>query len=76
LAAEPLGTVADHGSGQGMVALRLDGDGDLIVTPLTLQDSSMLRMLAQANCLIVRPPFAPALGRGDACRVLMLRTIG
>lgn len=54
---------------------RLDGDGDLIVTPLTLQDSSMLRMLAQANCLIVRPPFALALGRGDACRVLMLRTI-
>lgn len=55
---------------------RLGEEGELIVSPLSVQDSSMLRMLARANCLIVRPPFAPELGAGDACRVLMLRPIG
>lgn len=55
---------------------RLGEDGELIVSPLSVQDSSMLRMLARANCLIVRPPFARELGAGDACRVLMLRPIG
>jgi molybdopterin molybdotransferase len=55
---------------------RLGEDGELIVSPLSVQDSSMLRMLARANCLIVRPPFAPEMGAGDACRVLMLRPIG
>jgi molybdopterin molybdotransferase len=33
----------------------------------------MLRMLADANGLIVREPFAPAAAVGAACSVLMLR---
>lgn len=52
--------VADHG-------------GALTATPFGIQDSSMLRMLADAGGLIVREPFAPAAEAGAACRVLMLR---
>ena len=48
-------------------------DGKLVATPFPVQDSSMLRTLAEANALIVRAPFAPAAEKGDACRVLMLR---
>ncbi len=47
--------------------------GALIATPLGIQDSSMLRTLADANGLIVRPPFAAAAIAGEACQVLMLR---
>ncbi|MDH4984558.1 molybdopterin molybdotransferase MoeA [Aminobacter anthyllidis] len=45
----------------------------LIVTPYTIQDSSMLRTLADANCALMREPFAPAAESGSACRVMMLR---
>lgn len=54
---------------------RLDEEGDVIVSPLAMQDSSMLRILARANCLIVRAPYAPAQRSGDPCRILMLRPI-
>ncbi|MER8920437.1 gephyrin-like molybdotransferase Glp [Mesorhizobium sp. M0802] len=47
--------------------------GALVATPFGIQDSSMLRMLADANGLIVREPFAPAAEAGAACSVLMLR---
>jgi molybdopterin molybdotransferase len=47
--------------------------GALTATPLGLQDSSMLRRLADAEGLIVREPFAPAAEAGANCRVLMLR---
>ena len=47
--------------------------GALVATPFGIQDSSMLRMLADANGLIVREPFAPAAAAGAACSVLMLR---
>ncbi|WP_434722679.1 molybdopterin molybdotransferase MoeA [Mesorhizobium sp. RIZ17] len=47
--------------------------GTLVATPFGIQDSSMLRMLADANGLIVRQPFAPAAEAGAECSVLMLR---
>lgn len=47
--------------------------GRLVATPFDIQDLSMLRLLADADGLIVRAPFAPAAQAGDACRVLMLR---
>lgn len=50
-----------------------EDDGVLVATPFGIQDSSMLRMLADANGLIVRAPFAPAAAAGEACSVLMLR---
>jgi molybdopterin molybdotransferase len=52
--------------------LARDSDG-LVATPFTIQDSSMLRLLADAGGLIIREPFAQAAEAGDACRVLLLR---
>jgi molybdopterin molybdotransferase len=45
----------------------------LVAIPFPLQDSSMLRILAQAHCLIIRPPFAPPASAGEICRVIRLR---
>ena len=38
----------------------------------TIQDSSMLRTLARANCLILREPHAPAAETGDSVQILDL----
>lgn len=48
-------------------------NGNRVATPFRVQDSSMLRTLADANAAIIRPPFAGPARAGDACRVLMLR---
>jgi molybdopterin molybdotransferase len=39
-------------------------DGTLDVFPFEVQDSSMMRLLAGADCLVVRPPHAPAVPAG------------
>ncbi len=44
--------------------------GKLVATPFPIQDSSMLSVLADADCLIVRQPFAPAAKTGDAVTVI------
>ncbi|MER8770052.1 molybdopterin molybdotransferase MoeA [Mesorhizobium sp. M0092] len=54
-------------------AVVTDDAGTLVATPFGIQDSSMLKMLADANGLIVRAPFTPAAAAGAACDVLMLR---
>ena len=48
-------------------------DGHSSVRAFDVQDSSMLSVLAAANGLIVREPFAPTAQAGDTVRVLMLR---
>lgn len=48
------------------------GANGLIAAPFATQDSSMLKLLAQAGGLIIREPFAPAAQAGDPCRVLLL----
>ena len=48
------------------------GDGLPVATPFGRQDSSMLRVLAQSECLVVRTANAPAAKIGDACRVVRL----
>lgn len=55
---------------QDYVRASLSPDG--IATPFTVQDSAMLSTLAQAGCLIIRPPFAPAAKAGQIVPVLML----
>lgn len=50
--------------------LASDEQGESVVTPFTQQDSSMLNMLAHADCLIVRPPQAPALAAGERVPVI------
>jgi molybdopterin molybdotransferase len=46
--------------------------GDLIANPFESQDSSLLTVLARADCLIVRPPFAPAASKDDTVEILPL----
>lgn len=48
-------------------------NGRLVATPFNVQDSSMLGLLAQADALVIRAPFAAAAEAGSPCRVLMLR---
>jgi molybdopterin molybdotransferase len=66
--------VAANDLRQDYVRARLERTADgLVATPFAIQDSSMLRLLAEAGGLLIREPFAPAAQAGDACRVLLLR---
>jgi len=56
--------------------LHTDEDGHLVATPAGRQDSSMLAVLASADGLILRAPFAPALAQGDAVEVIPLAALG
>jgi molybdopterin molybdotransferase len=47
-------------------------DGLPLVTPFPRQDSSMVRVLAQAQALVVRPPFAPPAAAGSLVQVMTL----
>ena len=47
--------------------------GELSVTPFGKQDSSMMKLFAESEGLLIRPPHAPALEAGAACEVLLLR---
>jgi molybdopterin molybdotransferase len=47
-------------------------DGDLVAKPFESQDSSLVTVLARADCLIVRPPFAPAASKDDTVEILPL----
>jgi molybdopterin molybdotransferase len=47
-------------------------DGELVATPFEVQDSSMLSRLAQADCLVIRPPRAPAAKAGERVPVILL----
>jgi len=51
-------------------------DGAWVATPASRQDSSMLAVLASADALILRAPFAPALARGAAVQVIPLASLG
>ncbi len=53
--------------------IRFDGDGNALAQAFDIQDSSMLSVLAAANGLIVREPYANAANIGDDVSVLMLR---
>ena len=45
-------------------------DGSLAVTPASQQDSSMLQTFTHADCLIIRPPHAPAAPDGTIVPIL------
>jgi molybdopterin molybdotransferase len=47
-----------------------------MVTPFVDQASSLLRVLAEADALILRPPSAPAAARGDWVEVIRLPALG
>lgn len=57
-------------------SLATDDDGGLVATAFARQDSSMLRVLAGADALILRAPHAPALETGASVRVIRLDALG
>jgi molybdopterin molybdotransferase len=46
--------------------------GALVATPFPLQDSSLTRVLSDADCLVVREPFAVKGLAGSPCVILKL----
>jgi molybdopterin molybdotransferase len=56
--------------------LARDADGAWLGTVLPDQDSSLVKKLARADGLIVRPIGAPPAPIGQACRVIPLEGIG
>jgi molybdopterin molybdotransferase len=63
-----------NGDRQDYIRARLarGADGRLTAEPFATQDSSMHRLLSQANGLIIRPPFNPASDAGATVDVLEL----
>jgi molybdopterin molybdotransferase len=49
-----------------------DGPQGPIATPMPVQDSSLMAPLAKADCLLIRPPHAPAAPAGSPCVILKL----
>ncbi len=47
-------------------------DGLPRVEPGSRQDSSLLKVLSDADCLVIRPPHAPAAAAGTRCRMIRL----
>ena len=53
-----------------------NADGLLIASPVGDQDSSLVKTMARAEALIVRPPHAPPAKLGDPCRVIPFHGLG
>ena len=56
-------------------ALARRADGQWVATPMAIQDSSMMVPLAESDCLLVRPPHAPAAVAGDPVDVIRFATL-
>ncbi len=57
-------------------SLSRGADGILAATPVSAQDLSLVRMMARADGLIVRPPHAEPAKAGDPCRVIPFHGLG
>ena len=53
--------------------LAFNGAGEEVATPFERQDSAMMANFARADCLVIRPPEAPAIKKGERVRILKLR---
>ena len=67
---------ANDGRQDYVRARLLQRDGALLVEPFPVQDSSMQKVLADTDALIVRPPYAPAAGCGEDVPVILLDQYG
>lgn len=65
----------DHRADYLRCSLTTDQHG-LVATPFPRQDSSMMRVLAGADGLLMRPPYSPALESGGTVQILRLDNIG
>jgi molybdopterin molybdotransferase len=66
----------DHRADHLRATLSRDRDGRLIATPDARQDSALLRVLAAAGALVLRPPFAPAVEAGTVVDIIRLDLLG
>ena len=62
----------DHRADHLRAGLAQGQDGVLVATPFDAQDSAMLRLLAEAGCLVLRAPHAPAAAAGATVQVIRL----
>lgn len=53
--------------------LRRAADGTLVAESYGKQDSSMMKIFARSDCLIIRPPQAPEMAAGSLTPILLLR---
>ncbi|ARQ10243.1 molybdopterin molybdotransferase [Rhizobium etli] len=63
----------DHRQDYIRAKLTKSASGSWLAEPFGKQDSSMMKVFAQADCLIIRPPHAPELSAGAPCSVMLLR---
>jgi molybdopterin molybdotransferase len=68
--------VADNDRRQDYLRARLSRSADGVeeVSPFEIQDSSMMRLLADADCLIVRPPHTAAAAAGETVPIIRFPT--
>ena len=57
-------------------SLGTDRDGRPVATPFPMQDSSMLKTLARAEALILRPPYGPPVAEGAEVEAIPLGQFG
>ncbi len=62
----------DHRADHLRASLNRGPDGMLTATPFARQDSGMLTILTRADCLILRPPHAPAEAEGVTVPIVRL----
>lgn len=60
----------DHRQDYLRAGLSRNASGQLVATPFAQQDSAQLRRLSEADCLVVRPPHAPAARAGEPASIL------
>lgn len=65
----------DHRQDYVRARLHRDASGKVTAEPFGKQDSSMMKIFAESDCLIVRPPNAPELPVGGQCPIIMLRDL-
>jgi molybdopterin molybdotransferase len=67
-----------NGARQDYMRASLDrgGEGILVATPALDQDSSLVKTMARADGLVVRPPHAEPAKAGDLCRVIPFHGLG
>lgn len=66
----------DHRADHLRATVSTDSQGHIVATPFPVQDSAMLRRMALADALILRPPHAPALPEGAEVPVIRLDSLG
>jgi len=65
--------VNDHRQDYLRARVTAGQDGTPVAEAFTKQDSSMMKILAHSDALIIRPPNAPALAEGAECTILRLK---